>query len=288
MKYTVLIVGLIVATILITPVLAEGRDGGHNSGTQTTINAQDVQSASNTVTGEDNTAINNNVNTQGGTNINSYDGTVIEGTTAVSNSQSVNVIIPSSPYSKTFDLGITQTAIVTLFNGEVYVADNDKTLKGIEEIQRKGDVYKYTIKSSNPVLAYVIDANDVYKVKSLSGEPVYDWANQRYDHSGVVPVFPTLQSPQQYNHPSDLQSFNVTMPEDGRYSLVIDTRINKQPGIASNTNVNDNTLDITFSIQKVVSGQNVYTPIPVIGTTAYFQYTGVGLIDNSKTVEITH
>jgi hypothetical protein len=300
MKLIYILTGLIITALLIMPVFADSQStsttvsGSDNTITNTnsnpvtnTYNTQNTATSSNTVTGNGNSASNTNINTEGGTNVNNYGSTTNNGATAVSNEQSVNVIIPQSASYYTLNLGTTQTEIVSLFQGEVYVADNGITLTGNPQIQVAGDTYRYTIKSSVPVLAYVINSIDKDKVRSSMGLPIYDWSNQKYDHSGVWIAFPTSNSPQQYQHPSDLQAFNVTFDKDGSYALAIDTRIYGNQN-NQQTNIGASTVDVTFSIQKIVNGISTRNSIPVIGTTSVYGTDEYGNIDYTKNIITNH
>ena len=279
---TLLLAGLIIAAIMIMPAMADtqitgaAQIGGKDNTQITTSNDQQTTGIQ---TGHDNTQIttSNVVNTEGGN--------IINGATSVSNNQQVAVFLPSNPNHYTLDTGVTTTQITSLYSGEVFVVDNDIELAGDQQMQKAGDVYQYSIKSSVPVLAYVINALDDDKVMSKSGAPTYDWVRQKYEHGWVDVTFPNYHSPKIYNHPSTLQEFNVTLPSDGRYALVIDTRVTDTlNGIQ--TEVTPNTIDLTYSMAKVVDGTATKYRRNVIGTNSVFKtIEGTANIDNTASVD---
>ena len=279
---TLLLAGLIIAAIMIMPAMADtqitgaAQIGGKDNTQITTSNDQQTTGIQ---TGHDNTQIttSNVVNTEGGN--------IINGATSVSNNQQVAVFLPSNPNHYTLDTGVTTTQITSLYEGEVYVADNDQELIGDYQIQKAGDVYQYTIKSSVPVLAYVINAVDDDKVMSKSGAPTYDWVRQKYEHGWVDVTFPNHNSPKLYNHPSDLPEFNVTLPADGRYALVIDTRvIDTLNGIQ--TEVTPSTVDITYSVAKVADGTASKYHRDIIGTNSVYEtIDGSSGINNQVSID---
>jgi len=172
-----------------------------------------------------------------------------------------------------------------MYMGEVYVAQNDIELIGDIELQNAGDKYAYTVKSSVPVLTYLINANDVEKVKSKDGAAEYDFARQIYDHNSVFIIFPKVNSPQAYHHQSTYTQFVSTLPETGRYALVIDTRnTNQLQGLLSE--IRPSTVDIQYEIQKVEDGKAVPYERKQYGQTVIYKPTENGRVDTGSEVVI--
>ena len=200
-----------------------------------------------------------------------------------------NYNVKSNPVHYSLALENTNSQIVSLYMGEVYVVKNDIDTIGVEQIQKEGDVYRYHVKSSAPVISYIIDARDVDGVKTMSGAPIYDPVLQKFDHSNIFVYFPNSFSKQIYNHPSRLNWFNFTVPEDGRYALVIDTRVtNSLNGIQTATVVPD-TIDIVYALGKIEDGYGTHEESDqVIGTSVMYRQLDDGGMDSTKEIEISH
>jgi hypothetical protein len=233
--------------------------------------------------GEDNTQIVNTVNTKQETTV-SQDGSdntqtvitnnggVVDQSKHSSATSQVTIINPKNdPNYYKLDTGVTTSQVISLYDGTSFVAMNDND---IPTIQKSGDIYRYTIKSSVPVLAYVIDAKEANRAEfDIDVVPVYDRFHHKFDLGNLDKIFVNkFRSPQ--------QQFNVTMPEDGRYALVIDTRVAHTLD-GRTAKVSDSSVDITYSIEKVESGSPIVDNHIVIGTTDIFPTKENGKIDNT-------
>lgn len=206
-------------------------------------------------------------------------GDVVNGaTTVVNDNNQIVVLPPGTSHAKlNYDDLFLDTQIISIYEGEVYVANNDYDYVN-GNIQRKGEVYKYTIHSAYPVFAYVINAVDDKKVETKSGAPKYDVIYHKLEPNWVDVVYKNT-------HPSPNQQFTVTIPEDGRYSLVIDTRMmNTFDGIQSE--INPNTIDIYYSIHKISNATPQSYKKPVIGERSMFEILADGSINPGKTITL--
>jgi hypothetical protein len=189
------------------------------------------------------------------------------------NYQNVEIYMPSAPNHYKLDVGVIGSQITSLYSGEVLTLPND----GGDDtpiIQKAGETYTYTIKSSLPVLAYVIDSTDDDKIVSLSGVPVYDFVRKKFTHTGVHVVMDN-------KFRSTNQQFNFTPKNDGRYSLVIDTRVSQAlDGVKSP--ITPDSIDIAYSAEKVGEGQLAYTQQGYIGQTVVYQNDADGNIDSTQ------
>jgi hypothetical protein len=182
------------------------------------------------------------------------DGNIVTTTNAITNNQetvssstsSTSITSVYNVYSNTvshytLDTGsLTLSQVVSIYSGEALVVDNNG---GSNTAQSQGNVYRYTVKSSIPVLAYVINANDDGAVTMKQNAPEYDSAYQYYDHKNIDVTY----SPK---HMSTFQQFYVTLPKDGRYALVIDSRVtNHLDGVQSD--ITASTIDLYYKIEKL-------------------------------------
>jgi hypothetical protein len=147
------------------------------------------------------------------------------------------------------DTGSISSEVTSIYMGEVLVVKNNEN---DSLIQNEGEKYQYTVKSSVPILAYIIKSSDDDKVRSDSGAPAYLWDEQKYSHGGVQVVLDR-------KHMSTFQQFNFDVKENGKYALVIDTRVTQHlNGIMSE--VTADTVDVFYSIDKVNSTNVNITP----------------------------
>lgn len=144
----------------------------------------------------------------------------------------------------TLDTGFIASEVTSIYLGEVLVITNNRN---DSIIQMEGEKYKYTIKSSIPVLAYIIKSSDGNKVRSDDGAPVYQWVEQKYTHGNVQVVHDR-------EHMSTFQQFIYDIKDTGKYALVIDTRVSQhRNGLLSK--ITDDTVDIYYSIDRLIMNQ---------------------------------
>jgi hypothetical protein len=177
-------------------------------------------------------------------------------------SSTTNVFMPSksTPNYYGLDAGVVNSYIMSLYEGQVLVAmnDEDETI-----ISKPGDTYRYGIRSSVPVLAYVINANDAKKAEWDSiCAPKYDIYSHKFELGNIDEIYVG-----KYRSPN--QEFDVIIPEDkpGRYALVIDTRVAHTLD-GQTTKITDDSVDIMYYMQKI---QN--------GTLSQFKRDKIGKID---------
>ena len=255
-KLLILLVGFILTATLIIPVMAEQNSGGIITGDENTqensnYNYQYSQAAGGTITGNDNNLLNTNIN--GDINL------IDKNTMSTSSSQLItNNFLPSTTsIHYTLDTGPITSQVISIYDGEVITINNDE---GREVLQRSGNQFRYTVKSSIPVLAYIINTNDANAVQAQSSAPVYDTIFKRFDQGNLAVEY-------RQKHLSTFQQFTFTVKKDGRYSLVIDTRTSQRLNGMQSV-ISGNTIDLYYLIEKVTGGS--YTPIQdskYIGTT---------------------
>jgi len=186
-----------------------------------------------------------------------------------SSSSVFNILNQDNPDYYGLNIGLITTQIVSLYKGQALVAYNDND-QGIP--QKTGDVFEYTIQSSLPVLAYVVNANEANRAEfDIDVAPVYDQYAHKFDVGNLDTIFVSkYRSPQ--------QQFVVTIPEDGRYALVIDTRVS-QALDGRTVKITDDSVDVVYSINKTHSGSpNEYIK-PIIGVRSYFPILSNGMAD---------
>jgi hypothetical protein len=171
----------------------------------------------------------------------------------------------------TLDTGSISSEVTSIYLGEVIVVTNNRN---DSIVQREGEKYQYTIKSSIPVLAYVIHSSDSDKIRSDSGAPIYRWVEQKYTHGNVQVVFDR-------NHMSTFQQFTFDIEENGKYALVIDTRVSQQlDGLRSK--ISADTVDIFYSIEKLtMNTTNNNVTSTIIGKVDMFPVDEFGKINTS-------
>lgn len=155
------------------------------------------------------------------------------------------VKLPANYYG--FDTPTVETTFMTIYEGQVIVAPNNKDIK---VFSKAGDTWRYTVRSSVPVLAYVINAMDTDKAKWDSNcAPKYDEYMEKFTVGNLNKIYMSkFRSP--------VQQFEVKVPADGdyaRYALVIDTRVAHYKNGIFQTIVDDSA-DIIYTIEKVKDG----------------------------------
>ena len=266
-KLLIALIGLVLTVFLVATPVAALMDTTINDN----HNSHNTDSHDFTVNTEINTKIDNSVKQNAdGTQVGGHDNTNVVvnnngiiGATDVKQgqsqgqSQSLTFIVPEgnpSYYSMDMSLVTSDVQTTSLYLGEVLVASSDSN-----KLLAEGNTYRYTIKSSIPVLAYVINSLDDDKVRTIDGAPVYDDWNQKYTHGWV-----DVAKDNKFRSTS--QQFFFTVKEPGKYSLVIDTRVSMgRNGIQSK--VKDDSVDIAYLVEKMDS----IIPEPrvnsIIGTT---------------------
>jgi hypothetical protein len=225
--------------------------GDNNTQTNSNYNYQTSLAAQGVITGSENNMINTNIN--GDVNL------IDKNTMSTSSSQFITNNFLPNPVSTHYilDTGPVSSQVMSIYDGEVITIPNDD---GREILQRKGEIFRYTIKSSIPVLAYLMNSRDDYSVQAQSNAPVYDTVFKKFSHGNLVIEY-------KQKHLSTFQQFAVTMPENGRYSLVIDTRVSQRLNGGQST-ISANTIDLYYVIEKLSGGN--YTTVhdsKYIGTT---------------------
>jgi len=262
MKYTKSIISiLLVLFIAISPVFAftEQNAGGMIDGDN---NKQSISNdyTNNEVDQSSDSYIDGNHNIMTQVNVNSQDTNTDN---RVSTDASItNVFMPSksTPNYYGLDAGVVNSYIISLYEGQVIVAMNDEDEK---IISKPGDTYRYGIRSSVPVLAYIINANDAQKAEwDNVCAPKYDIYSHKFELGNIDEIYVG-----KYRSPN--QEFDVVIPEDkpGRYALVIDTRVSHALD-GQTTKITDDSVDIMYYVQKI---QN--------GTPSQFKRDKIGKID---------
>lgn len=202
-------------------------------------------------------------------------------THASSSASTVNFYpIIGNPDYYGMDTPVVTEPIISLYEGQVLIVMNDPGNEQMSipgEISKPGDVYKYTIRASVPVLAYVINANDAEKAEwDSSCVPYYDQYMHKFTVGNIDKIYMSkYRSPQ--------QQFNVTIKKEGRYSLVIDTRVSHaKNGIFSTISDDSNTIDVIYSIEKVENGSPKKFTRTALGTTDMFPILKNGMADTAS------
>lgn len=197
----------------------------------------------------------------------------------VSSSSITNMIIPAKAKASYygFDTGTVLTQIMSIYEGQVIVAMNDAGYSK-QLISEPGDKYTYNIKSSVPVLAYVINANDAQKAEWDSNcAPVYDPIAHKFNVGNIDKIYIG-------KYRSPLQQFEVTIPKDGkgRYALVIDTRVSHAMN-GQLTKISDDSVDVIYSIEKVMAGDPAdFAEVrDVIGTSSMYPILSNGMANTA-------
>jgi len=255
-KFVFLLLGLILLASIPVLVSADQNAGGvvtgdDNTQTNSNYNYQTSQVAQGVITGNNNNMTNTNID--GDVNI------IDKNTMATSSSQFVTNNFLPNPTSThyTLDTGPVNSQVISIYDGEVITIQNDD---GREIIQQKGEKFRYTVKSSIPVLAYLVNSANDDAVQAQSNAPIYDTVFKRFSHGNLPLVY-------EQKHLSTFQQFVVSLPESGRYSLVIDTRVSQRLNGGQST-ISANTIDLYYIIEKLSSGS--YTTVQdskYIGTT---------------------
>jgi hypothetical protein len=214
---------------------------------------------------------NNDVNTVN--NAYTVNGDVTNGATSVNNQQSVTVNLPKSAAYYGLDTVVTDRQILSLYLGQVLIKDLDTTQ------QVPGDKYICYIHSSLPVLAYAINNNDVNRVKhDTDVAPVHDDITDDFDVANLDTI-----KDNQYRSPQ--QEFEVVIPENGWYSLVIDTRVSQSRN-GQTTHISDDSVDIVYTISKITNGTVIKPTRNVIGTTEMFKILEDGTLDTTQSITV--
>ena len=143
--------------------------------------------------------------------------------------------------SYTIDTGsITNIPVHSIYMNKMVVIKNEKD----DKIQKAGDVYAYSYKSALPVLAYVIPVSETGKAKfDLNCAPEYDYVAEKFTHGNLDVTYDP-------NDRSNYSWFNFTVPEDGNYALVLDSRVSQYMD-GKLTTITSDSVDIAYAIQKV-------------------------------------
>jgi hypothetical protein len=287
-KIFVGLITLIIAALVVSPVAfaiptPSGGDNQNTGGvivgdnnkqivvsehTDNNYNGETEQNAKSIVNGNGNkvNTVNNNVN---------VNGDVTNGATSVSNNQQMTFVVPKSTSYYGLDFGIVDQEIISLYSGQVLVVMNDD--KG--NLQRAGETYRYEVTSSLPVLTYVVNANEANRAEfDLTVAPEFDPYRKKFDLGNLDTIYVS-----DFRSPS--QTFDVTVPEDGRYALVIDTRVSQSLD-GKLTPITADTIDITYVVARGTNMGECQLTRDVIGTTEMFKLFENGEADTSQTITI--
>jgi len=230
--------------------------------TDNNYNGKTEQNAKSVVNGNGNkvNTINNNLN---------VNGDVTNGATSVVNNQEMTFIVPKSTAYYGLDKPVTNTEIVSLYMGQVLIVKNDNG-----NMQYAGDKFIYTYQSSLPVLLAVVNDNEAGRAEfDIDVAPVYNVYQHKYEMGNLDTIYiGKYRSPQ--------QQIEVTIPEDGRYSMVIDTRVS-QALDGKQTPITADSVDVVYSIQKVFNGTPSQFNRTVIGNTDMYPILEDGKADTS-------
>jgi hypothetical protein len=244
MRVLSIIMALIIVLVMISPVMALGVKQEVNAVSIGDGTIQDIDNTMNVVdkSQEINAAqIGGNHNTQTITSTNNeYNGV------GGSNSVSVVLNIPKGEAGyRGFDIGTITTQIISMYEGDPLVVMNDENSPKLV-VSQPGDKFRYTIKSSIPVLAYIVSGKDVDRVLYDSDvTPVYDIISKKYDYGNLDVAYKSkYRSPQ--------QQFEVTVEEPGRYAVVIDSRVSRNID-GRFTKITGSTFDVAYTIEKMAN-----------------------------------
>jgi hypothetical protein len=266
------LIALLVAMMVVSPVFAMPNPYANGEGQQNAngvmvggignsqvvvnehadYNGETEQNAKSIVNGNGNkvNTVNNNLN---------VNGDVTNGATSVSNVQTMTLNIPKSTAYYGLDTGaVTDRQIISLYLGQVFVANLDG-----DNLQIEGDKYTISAKSSLPVLAYIANMNDVNKAKFDNNvAPTYDTFLERYELGNLDTIYVSkYRSPQ--------QQFDITIPEAGKYVLVLDTRVSTALD-GKQTPISADSVDIIYAISRTENGTPTKFVRNFIGTTDMF------------------
>jgi hypothetical protein len=214
-----------------------------------------------------NTIVTLNDNSDGKTEIDTVNS---DSSTTTSSTAIYNFLPDPTAVHYTLDTGSISSEVTSIYMGEVIVIQNDETNT---TLQREGEHYQYTIKSSVPLLAYIIQSSDSDKIRSTSGAPVFNEIEQKYAHSGVQVVLDRKRM-------STFQQFTFDVEEDGKYALVMDTRVTQhRNGLLSK--ISDDTVDIYYSIDKIFINSTIVNTTPKIANVSVFPTNEFGKANTS-------
>jgi hypothetical protein len=203
------------------------------------------------IKGDHNTMVQVNANQQ-----NAYDNR------AVTDASTTNVFVPMQRTANYYglDSGVVGSYVTSLYEGQSLVVMNDANSPK-EFVSQPGDKFKYYVRSSVPVLAYVINARDADKAEwDIDCAPVYDPFMHRFDVGNIDKIFMN-------KFRSSSQQFEVTIEEAGRYALVIDTRVaHRLDGRMSS--ITDDSVEVTYFVESTqFNGTPMKVERNVIGVT---------------------
>jgi hypothetical protein len=290
-KYLVGLIALIVVGMVISPALAipnpsiypmpyEGNDNQYTNGyingngndqvvysdhTDNNYNGKVNQKAISDVNGN-----NNDVDTVN--NAYTVNGDVTSGATAVNNQQSVTVNLPKSAAYYGLDTGVfLNKKIISPYIGQVVVKDLDNVP------QVEGDVYRCSVWTSLPTFTYAVNNNQVNRVKHDDDvAPTHDDITDDFDLSNL-----DIITDNEYRSPQ--QEFEVVIPENGWYSLVIDTRVSQSRN-GKQTHISDDSVDVYYTIIKIKNGNPLESKRTIIGNTETFKVLEDGTLDTTQSV----
>lgn len=156
---------------------------------------------------------------------------------------STNVYFLPSQSSSSYNLdsgAVTSVPVHSVYMNKVMVVQNEKG----KTMQKAGDVYTYSFKSALPLTAYVIPNKDINKAKyDIDCAPEYDWVNDKFTHGSLDVVYDLGER-------STYTWFTFTVPEDGFYSLVLDSRVALSQDGKLNPYTTASSIDVAYTAEK--------------------------------------
>jgi hypothetical protein len=241
MKISKVIMALIVALVLVSPVVMATEQtiggvmfgDGNTQDLDNTLNVYDESQDASAVQigGDHNTlTVTNNKAIQG-----------------QSQSQSMTLVIPdAAPSVSTLDSGTVQSMVYSTYSGRPFAFDFADANKA-DSTQKEGDVYSFGVRSALPTLAYVVNENDLARVLSDK-----DCAPRQDDFMNKF-TFGNLDLAYKSKYRSTSQGFQVTVPKNGHYYLIIDNRVSRSLD-GSTIPVTADSIDIALIAEKSSSG----------------------------------
>lgn len=258
----------------------------------TVVNSQDVdqtvitnnnqadQDANGVIVGNDNTQVVINDNSKGNSVTNNVGGTSV--------TYGITYEAAEYTYHDLLDKPQTNGRILSVYSGRALVYPLN-----FDGVILKGEMYNITYKSACPMLVYVVNTLDKDKVNLKSSAPIYDDIVGGFDHQALPVIKGSIYDPE---YPDIIKSINpdyatllaedlstqneiiFTLPEDGKYSVVFDTRPSQHRN-GLYTKVLDSTCDIAFMTGYAgFDGDYIDTQQTQIGETSIYPVDSYGHI----------
>lgn len=241
MKFYNIILSVIIISFIILPVMGLETEQNIHS---VLIGDNTVQDIDNTMNVYDESQDTTAIQIGGSHNNQVVTNNKVIGSASQSQSQFVTLNIPKPEASyRGFDIGVINTQFISMYEGDPLVISNDKYAPEMV-VSQPGDKFRYTIKSSIPVLAYIIHLSDIDRVLYDSeATPVYDIISKKYETGNLDVVY-------MGEYRSALQQFEVTVEDPGRYAVAVDSRVSRNTD-GRQTKITGNTFDVSVVIEKI-------------------------------------